>query len=78
MQVAEDYAKNEISAKATVYWNNLSVDDRFDTCDEYISKYGYLLPSELTEGSAARIKGAFLKVLEAHTNMMLRLHGVGK
>ena len=78
MQVAEDYSKKEISAKAITYWKSLSVDEQFDVCDEYIAKYGRFLPSEITEGSAARIKVNFIKVLEEHPRLVQRIRSVGR
>jgi hypothetical protein len=78
MQVAEDYSKKGISAKAITYWKGLSVDEQFDVCDEYIAKYGRFLPSEITEGSAARIKVNFIKVLEEHPRLVQRIRSVGR
>ena len=78
MHIAEEYSKREISAKVASYWESLSVNEQFDACSEYISKYGHLIPSEITEGSAARIKANFCKVLEEHPRMLLRLQNVGR
>ena len=78
MQVAEDYSKQEISAKAIIYWESLSIKEQFDVCDEYIAKYGRFLPSEITEGSAARIKVNFIKVLQEHPRLIQRIRSVGR
>ena len=78
MQVAEDYSKNEIAGKVSAYLNSVSYDKQLDASSEYISKYGHLLPSELTEGSAARIHANFRKVLQDHPRMLLQLHNVGR
>jgi hypothetical protein len=75
---AEDYTQNEISAKIVVYLDSLSVDEQLDACSEYISKYGHLLPSEITEGYAIRIRANFRKVLEEHPRLLLRLRGVDR
>jgi len=72
------YAGNETSAKINHLWNKLSMDEQFQMMDEYILKYGHLLPSELTEGSAARIKVNFVKVLEEHPRMVRRMRNVGR
>ena len=40
---------------------------------EYISKHGHLLPSELVEGSAVRIRMFFIKVLEEHPRLIKNL-----
>lgn len=78
MHVAEGYAKREIAAKANAYWNGLSMDEQFAACSEYLSKYGSLLPSEMTEGSAARIRADFHKVLERHPWVLKKTHEVGR
>ena len=45
---------------------------------EYLDKYGHLLPSEMTESSAARIRGGFFTVLENHPKLVQRLRRVGR
>ena len=76
--LVEQYMHNEISALISTFWNNLSVNERLAATEEYLAKYGHLLPSELTEGSAARVKGNFLKVLEDHVGLMQRLAQIGR
>ena len=78
MRVTEDYSKNEIKARVNQYWNDLPVDEKLEAADEYIEKYGHLLPSELTEGGAARIRANFPKFLEKHPAMIQKLRGVGR
>ena len=69
-QMAEEYAGNEISARILTYWNSLSVDEKLAAPREYLARFGQLLPGELTEGSAARIRANFPKVLEQHPRLM--------
>ena len=78
MRVADEYSENEISAKVNAYLDNLSGDEQFDACSEYISKYGHLLPSEITETNAIRIRANFRKVLEKHPRLLLKFHSVGR
>ena len=75
---AGQYAENEVSAKVHTYWNGLSVEERLVASDEYLQKHGHLLPSELTEGSAARVRADLPKVLIEHPSMMHRLGRVGR
>jgi len=77
-QMVEEYAGNEIRARISHYWHSLSIDEQLAATDEYLAKYGHLLPSELTEGSAARIKANFIKVLEEHPKMVKRMRNVGR
>ena len=76
--LAEQYAENEIAARVWSYWNGLSVDEKLAAADEYLSKYGHLLPSELTEGRAGRIRANLPKVLQEHPKMIQRLRRVGR
>lgn len=75
--IAENYAKNEIHAKISFYLNSLSCQERLAAGAEYIEKFGYLLPEEMTEASAARIHDNFDKVLEKHVFMMYDLAKTG-
>ena len=46
--------------------------------DEYLKKYGHLLPSELTEGSAARVRANFPKVLAQHPKILQKTRRLGR
>jgi hypothetical protein len=74
--MVEEYAGNEISARINAFWNQLSINERLFVADEYLSKYGHLLPSELTEGSAARIRVNFVKVLHEHPQLIRRMRNI--
>jgi hypothetical protein len=74
----EEYAGNEIRAKISHYWHPLSTEQKLAATEEYLEKHGHLLPSELTEGTAVRIKAEFIKVLEQHPRLISRLKKVGK
>jgi len=75
-QMVKDYSGNEIKARISHFWDSLTLDEKLAAVDEYISKYGHLLPSEITEGSAARIKGNFVKVLEEHPRLIHRFRSI--
>ncbi len=77
-RMMEEYAGNEISAKIGHFWYPLSTDDQIAATEEYLQKYGHLLPSELTEGNAARIRANFVKVLEEHPRLVRRLRKIGR
>ena len=76
--LAGQYAENEIAARVWSYWNGLSMAEKLAAADEYLSKHGRLLPSELTEGSAGRVRANLPKVLQEHARMMQRLRRVGR
>lgn len=73
MKVAEEYSDAEIEARISDFWEKLSVEEKFSAVAEYINKYSHLLPSELTEGSAARVYANFPKVLKQHPSLIRRL-----
>ena len=76
--MTEQYVENEVSAKVGFYWDGLTVDEKLKAADEYLSKYGHLLPSELTEGSAGRIRANMPKVLQEHPLLLQRLGRIGR
>ena len=71
--MADEYAAKEIAARVGMFLAGLSGDEEFEACDSYLEAYGHLLPPELTEGSAARIKSNFARVLEGHPGMIRRI-----
>lgn len=77
-RMIDEYAGREIAAKTNSFWNGLSTDEKLAASKEYLDKYGHLLPSEITEGSAARVRANFLKVLEEHPHLVKRLRNVGR
>ena len=77
-RLSEDYGAQEVSARAHHFLNRLTAEERISMAREYLRKYGHLFPSELTEGSAARIVESFPKVLEQHPRLLQRLRRVGR
>jgi hypothetical protein len=75
-EMISEYTGNEIKAKISQYWHSLSVDEKLAATDEYLTKYDHLLPSDLTEGSAAHIKANFTKVLEEHPRLINRMRSI--
>ncbi len=72
------YAHNEIHARVYAWWEGRSVQERLAAADEYLDEYGHLLPSELTEGGAWRVRGSFLDVLMEHPFLIRRLGRLGR
>jgi hypothetical protein len=77
-EMAATYAQNEISARVRDYWNELTDDEKLAAADEYLSKYGRLLPAEFTGGSAARLKVHLPRILEEHPKMVRRTRQIGR
>jgi hypothetical protein len=78
LRMAEDYAENEICARIDNYWKKLTLNEQLSVTDEYIEKYGHLLPSELTEGSAARLRANFPKLLAKHPQILHKIRRIGR
>jgi hypothetical protein len=78
MHVSEGYAKMEIQARVDAYLRKFTVDQQLAASSEYLAKHGHLLPSEMTENSAARIHANFGKVLKKHPWLILKIHEVGR
>jgi len=78
MRLAEDISKNEIASRVSAFWQNHTPAEVLAASQEYLNKYGHLLSSELTEGSAGRLRANFLKVLENHPEFIQRLRRVGR
>jgi hypothetical protein len=71
--MAEEYAQNHINYEIHTYWNNLTIDEKLAAPEEYLRKYGHLLPNEMTEDKAPRVKAFFVKILEEHPKLMRRM-----
>ena len=78
MYKAEEYTKNEISAKVSTWWHQLTADQKLLASSEYISKYGNIIPSDLKDNGAALLRGNFWKVLEKHPFIVQKLQQVGR
>lgn len=77
-QLADRYARNEVAARVSDYWDSLSMDEKFAAADEYLCKYGHLLPSELTEESGIRVRANLPKALNEHPRLTQRLGQIGR
>ena len=78
MQIAEDLSKNEIAARVSAFWQSHSPAEVLEASRQYLARYGHLLPSEMTEDSAGRIRANFLRVLENHPKLVQQLRRVGR
>ncbi len=77
-KMIDEYSSNEIRSKIILFLDSLSVNEKFSVMDEYIQKYGHLLPDEIMECGAVRVKANFLKVLEEYPLMIKRLRDIRK
>ena len=76
--VAEEQAGNQVAALVHTYWMQRSAEELLADSAEYLATYGHLIPTELTEGSAGRIRVNFIKVLKEHPRMIQRMQRIGQ
>lgn len=67
------YSDEWIAGWVSNYWNSLSPAEKRGAPDEYLRQFGHLLPNELTEASAARIRADFPRFLIEHPTLVRRL-----
>ncbi len=77
-RMVEEYSENEVSAIVSHYWNGLSTKERLDAGREYLKKFGHLLPGDVTEGSAPRVRAYLPEFLMKHPQLIRRLREVGR
>ena len=76
--LAAEYAENAVRARISAYWNRLSNEEKWAATDEYLAKFGHLLPTDVTEGGAARLRAFFPQFLAKHPFLTKRLRSVGR
>jgi hypothetical protein len=75
-ELADEYVDHYANAVIAEYWNGLEPKEKLAAADEYLRKYGHLLPVDMTMGGAPRLRGYFLKVLRLHPKLIRRLREV--
>jgi hypothetical protein len=77
MDAVEEYTENEIQSRIHDYYNGLDMDEKLAAAEEYLEKFGHLLPEELVEGSGCRVKANLPAVLAGHHRLMRQLGRLG-
>jgi len=70
------YAKNEIISKISTFWDDLTIDESLAIADEYLEKFGDLLPYDLKVGNAVRLRMNMFNVLVNHPKMVQDLRNL--
>jgi hypothetical protein len=76
--MAEEYARREICARVAHYWSGLSVDEKLADSEAYLASWGHLLPLDVREDGAARLRAFFPQYLEEHPFALQRLRAAGR
>ena len=71
--ILDDRSGREISARVWRFWESLTNDEKLETVDEFLRKFGHLLPSEYTSGSGAYLKMNFPSVLEKYPQLVMEI-----
>ena len=71
--LADEYALAEIKAQVGAFWASLSVPAKLAATDEYLRIAGHLVPGELAEAGAVRIRANLPKVLIEHPKLLRQL-----
>ena len=76
--MSEGYQETWVETQVWNYWNSLSTAEKLAAPVEYLRHFGHLLPTELTESSAARIRGNFPRFLMEHPGLIRRVREVAR
>jgi len=77
-KMADEYAKRAIASKIACFWGELEANEALAVVDEYLIKFGHLLPPEFTEGNGLRAKMNFERVLKEHPFLIKRMRKIGR
>jgi hypothetical protein len=72
--MAGEFSKNEITARVRAYWNKLTVDEKLAAAEEYLQKYGNLIPS----GYEWNVRINLPDVLAKHPAMIQQIERIGR
>lgn len=74
VRLAKELSENEIRSRIGCFWNALTVDQKFETIQEYLASVeGSLLPEDLRERGSLEIYGSFPRYFENHPETVRRL-----
>ena len=71
--ILDDRSGREISARVWGFWESLTNGEKLETVDEFLQKFGRLLPSEYTGGGGAYLKMNFPRVLEKYPQLLMEI-----
>ena len=77
-RVAEHYAENELRSRVHLWWYNLTTEGRLAAGKEYLTKYAHLIPREMIEGSAVRVRDKLPQVLMEHHRLLQQTRRIGR
>jgi hypothetical protein len=70
---SQEYTENMIGMTVECYWNHRTPSQLVKDAHEYADKFASMIPGELTEGSAGRIKAQYRKLLNQHPFLIQKM-----
>ena len=77
-KAAEQYLDRLIDTSVKILWHSLSCAEQFTMMDEYLQKYGSLLPPSLAQGGVAEMWVHFPRILKEHPRLLQRMSRFGR
>lgn len=71
--VLKDRSKQQISNRIGPFWNSLSDTEKLNTIQEFMAKFGDILPSEYRGGGGAYLKMNFPNMLQKYPELILEI-----
>ena len=71
--ILKDRSGREISARIWRFWESLADGEKKETVDEFLQKFGRILPSEYTIGGGAYLKMNFPRILDNYFQLVVEI-----
>jgi hypothetical protein len=72
--ILQDRSGKEISARVWRFWESLTDDEKLETANEFLQKFGRMLPSEYNGGGGAYLLVMnFTRVLEKYPQLLMEM-----
>jgi hypothetical protein len=75
--IIADFANEDIGEAVDKFVGPLSREERLEICEEYISKYAYLLSESFIENPPSNIGSLLPQILKEHPRSILRMSEIG-
>lgn len=77
-RMALEYAGSQIATRVADYLEGLSHEEKVASVEEYLNKFGHLLPTELIEDGPLLLSIRFYDLLKEHPFLIRRLRRLGR
>jgi len=77
-RLAREHSENAVAAEVAAFWNGRSPKEKLAVAQEYVARYGHLLPADVTAGGAPRVLAFLPRFLQNHSKLNRRLRDVNR